>query len=66
MLNCPHCHSEQIYRSRRRGVIERRILTMVFMRPFRCNQCAFRFFRWSITAFPFDAPRQSPREHDIS
>lgn len=52
MLNCPLCHSERIHRSRRRGIVERRILTMVFLRPFRCDICDFRFFRWSITTNP--------------
>jgi predicted Zn-ribbon and HTH transcriptional regulator len=59
MLNCPLCHSEHIYRSRRRGIVERRILTMVFVRPFRCAICNFRFFRWSIATNPNLPPRQT-------
>lgn len=51
-MNCPICHSEQIRRSRRRGIVERAILAMVFVRPFRCEICDFRFFHWSITRNP--------------
>jgi predicted RNA-binding Zn-ribbon protein involved in translation (DUF1610 family) len=40
---CPNCGSETVYRSRRRGKIERllRILTFV---PIRCESCWNRFF----------------------
>ena len=31
MANCPRCRSEQIHRSRRKGIIERRILAMLFV-----------------------------------
>jgi hypothetical protein len=47
MLNCPFCHGTRIHRSRRRGIYERRILSLIFVRPFRCEDCDFRFFRWS-------------------
>jgi predicted Zn-ribbon and HTH transcriptional regulator len=52
MANCPRCRSEQIHRSRRKGIIERRILAMLFVRPFRCVSCDLRFFRWSISVNP--------------
>jgi len=57
MLSCPLCHSKRIYRSRRKGIIERVILAMIFIKPFRCERCDFRFFRWSITA-----NRNTPRQ----
>jgi transposase-like protein len=47
MMNCPRCHSEHIRRSRRKGIIERRILPMLLVKPFRCEGCDYRFFRWS-------------------
>lgn len=52
MLSCPWCQSKHIHRSRRKGIIERRILAMLFVRPFRCEGCDNRFFRWSIPANP--------------
>lgn len=47
MLNCPLCHSKRIHRSKRKGIVEQGILALVFVRPFRCERCDFRFFRWS-------------------
>jgi len=52
MVNCPFCQSKRIYPSRRRGIIERSFLTMVCVRPFRCENCDFRFYRWSLSANP--------------
>jgi predicted Zn-ribbon and HTH transcriptional regulator len=52
MMNCPRCQSEHIRRSRRKGIIEKRILAMLFVRPFRCEACDYRFFRWSINVNP--------------
>jgi DNA-directed RNA polymerase subunit RPC12/RpoP len=46
MLQCPKCHSERLGRSRRRGLIERQLLTAIALRPFRCESCNHRFFRW--------------------
>jgi hypothetical protein len=48
--NCPECQSHRIRRSRRRGVLESRILAALFIRPFRCLACDRRFFRWSFIA----------------
>ena len=50
-VNCPQCTSQRIHQSRRRGIMER-ILAMMFVRPFRCERCDLRFFRWSFTANP--------------
>jgi predicted Zn-ribbon and HTH transcriptional regulator len=52
MMNCPRCHSERVRRSKRKGILERRILSMLFVRPFRCGSCGYRFFRWSIPVNP--------------
>jgi hypothetical protein len=51
-VNCPQCTSERIHQSRRKGIIERRILAVIFVRPFRCERCELRFFRWSRAANP--------------
>src|SRR6266478_1873417 len=48
IVNCPQCTSQRIHQSRRRGNVER-ILAMLFVRPFRCERCDSRFFRWSMT-----------------
>jgi predicted Zn-ribbon and HTH transcriptional regulator len=52
MMSCPQCRSERIHQSRGKGIIEGRILAMIFVRPFRCEWCGFRFFRWSFTNNP--------------
>ena len=52
MMSCPLCHSKRIHRSQRKGIIEQVILAMIFFRPFRCERCDFRFFRWSFTTNP--------------
>jgi predicted Zn-ribbon and HTH transcriptional regulator len=57
MLSCPLCRSKRIHRSKRKGIIEQVILAMIFIKPFRCERCDYRFFRWSITA-NHDASRQ--------
>ena len=52
MMNCPRCTSVRIHHSRRRGIIETIILAAIFVRPFRCERCDSRFFRWSLNANP--------------
>lgn len=52
MLSCPRCTSERIHQSRRRGLLESTLFAMIFIRPFRCERCDLRFFRWSLTATP--------------
>jgi len=52
MLSCPLCHSKRIHRSRRKGIIEQTILAMIWVRPFRCERCDYRFFRWSHSENP--------------
>jgi hypothetical protein len=48
MHHCPKCQSERTRRSKRRGLVEHGPLTLVFLRPFRCEKCQHRFFRWPI------------------
>lgn len=61
MLNCPQCDSRRVHPSRRTGVAERIILAMIFVRPFRCEKCDLRFYRWSPSANP-RASRQPTSE----
>jgi hypothetical protein len=34
-----------VRRSRRKGIVEKTLLTAAFVRPFRCVECGWRFFR---------------------
>jgi hypothetical protein len=52
MICCPNCESARIHQSRRRGIVERVILAALFVRPFRCELCDLRFFRWSFATDP--------------
>lgn len=40
---CPHCKSEQVQRSQRRGFVERAI-SWSGLYPHKCMTCASRFF----------------------
>jgi hypothetical protein len=50
MLNCPLCHGQRIHRSKRKGPFEKMFLAMIFVRPFRCLTCDYRFFRGPFAA----------------
>jgi hypothetical protein len=41
---CPHCGSDIVRRSHRRGLVDR-ILQIVRIRPYRCQECYNRFFK---------------------
>lgn len=41
--SCPDCQSNEIRRSRRRGIIEMAVLPLLLLRPFRCKKCGCRF-----------------------
>jgi hypothetical protein len=42
---CPYCDSSEIFRSHRRGVLEKYLLRAIQVRPFRCVDCDARFYR---------------------
>ena len=42
---CPHCGSPEVFRSHRRGTVERYLLRAIGVRPFRCVNCNARFYR---------------------
>lgn len=50
MLRCPQCRSPEIHQSRRKGLLANRLLSLLFVRPFRCERCDCRFFRFSFSA----------------
>lgn len=62
MMNCPSCQSQRIHQSRRRGILEKGILGAIFVRPFRCEKCDVRFFRWSLAANPNVSYRDAIRQ----
>lgn len=41
---CPHCQSDQIYRQRARGIIERHVVRAFRFYPFWCAGCDRRFY----------------------
>jgi hypothetical protein len=41
---CPICGSTEARRAPRRGVFERLVLSSLAIRPFRCQECANRFY----------------------
>ena len=45
---CPACRSGCVRRSRRKGIVEKTLLTAAFVKPFRCVECGWRFLRPSI------------------
>jgi len=43
-VSCPHCQSTSVRRSKRRGAFELSVLSLIPMRPFRCEDCDRRFY----------------------
>src|ERR1700733_3670361 len=43
---CPKCSGTEVQRSPRRGFLELILLSSISVRPFRCQQCANRFYRF--------------------
>jgi len=41
---CPHCRNKAIRRSKRRGMLESSLLSLIYVRPFRCKDCDYRFY----------------------
>jgi hypothetical protein len=41
---CPYCGGFEVFRSHRRGTMERYLLRAVGVRPFRCVNCDARFY----------------------
>ena len=40
---CPSCGSPNVHRSHKRGFVERVILPLLHLRPYRCEDCDARF-----------------------
>src|SRR6267378_3885165 len=54
---CPECQSDQIRRSRMRGIGES-LLAFLLIRPYQCEECDYRF-----SAGPFDTKPIQSRWH---
>jgi len=48
-MTCPNCQSSRTHRSKTKGMVEIVVAAIIFRRPFRCEECDERFFRWSIS-----------------
>jgi hypothetical protein len=46
--HCPLCQSINISKSRRRGLLESVVFTLIRLRPYRCQSCDLRFFRLAV------------------
>jgi transposase-like protein len=51
VLKCPHCNSRYVHRSRLR--VYDLVLLLLFLRPYRCEDCDRRFYG-------FIMPRRGP------
>jgi transposase-like protein len=51
-ITCPNCSSALTHRSNKSGFRESVLMAMVFIQPFRCEECDSRFYRWSIREKP--------------
>lgn len=58
MGTCPVCQSNGVFRSHRRGLLERGPLTWLGVFPYRCGQCQTRFYR--LTGRLFRRPAAAP------
>lgn len=45
-IHCLSCHSKHIHRSKTRGTLEH-LLGLLALRPYRCEECDYRFFYYS-------------------
>lgn len=57
-MNCPKCESNDVHRSRRRGLYEGLALRLILRAPFRCVACGLRF-----TGFILGQHVRRPKKH---
>lgn len=43
-IACPNCHSHHCHRTRRSRLFDS-LASLFHLRPWRCEDCAFRFYR---------------------
>jgi len=54
---CPECNSGRVHRSKPKGAMESYVLPVVAIRPYRCEVCDCRFFRFS-SGVPWSRPQE--------
>jgi hypothetical protein len=59
-MKCPKCKSESVSRSHRSGRRER-LISRLWIFPFRCNSCRARFYR-----FEFEQPDRRRRDRELA
>jgi hypothetical protein len=59
---CPHCQSKDIRRSKRRGMFESSVLSLMPVRPFRCKDCDRRFYGLRSQANPIQSKSAASRQ----
>jgi hypothetical protein len=55
---CPNCASPAIHRSRRKGLLEQILHSVLFISPYRCKTCDERYFRFRL---PVSSGEKPPR-----
>ena len=53
---CPKCASHAIHRSRRKGLLEQILHSVLFVSPYRCNACDERYFRFRLPVHTAEKP----------
>jgi YgiT-type zinc finger domain-containing protein len=41
---CPNCRGSKVHKSRRKNTFEKTALKMLFVNPYRCEECDERYF----------------------
>jgi len=59
--HCPSCGSTSIHRSRRKDFVETILHYILFMSPYRCDECYERHFRFRLAKHAQRPSAQSPR-----
>jgi hypothetical protein len=59
--HCPTCGSTWIHRSRRKDLMESLLHYVLFMSPYRCNECDERHLRFRLAKHIQRPPTHSPR-----
>jgi hypothetical protein len=62
MNECPQCESSLVRRSTRRGLLENFIYPLLFVWPYRCDECDVRFLGFHRQYAPLPVARSTYRE----
>jgi hypothetical protein len=62
LVYCPNCTAIKLRRSRRKGILEKTLLKVLAVRPYRCDQCDERYFGVGLRREPLDQPQTLPSD----